>query len=300
MIFKTQVIYLSFLLLTLCSNQRSSVNVKVDNSVYVFCFGDNTFSVSAQTGGRIISYTCKGKELLTSSSVHSVNYGATLWPSPQSNWGWPPYPGLDTDPYEAVLKGDTLLLVSRRDSASGYLFRKKFYMTPEDGSVNIVYSITNISKTPKSVAAWDVCRTSGGTGFFPVDETPASLPSSNLTGVAVENGILWYSFNPELITKSQKLFSTAKEGWLAHVRDGLLFIKTFPDIPISALPPKQGEVEIYANEKGLYIELENHGKYTTLQPGETLVYPQKWYLRAIKEPAAHDKLLQTVYKTIKK
>ena len=282
-----------------CSNQSVPVTVTFANGLYVFSFGENTFSVSAQTGGRIISYTCRGKELLIPSSVHSENYGATLWPSPQSNWGWPPYPVLDIEPYEAVLTGDTLTLVSRPDLKSGYHFRKKFYITPEDASINIIYSITNISESAKQVAAWDVCRTSGGVSFFPVDAASASLPSSNLMGVTIEDGICWYSFHPELIPRSQKLFFAAKKGWLAHVYDGMLFIKTFPDIPVDALPPQQGEVEIYAHSNGLYIELENHGEYTLLQPGETLVYPQKWYLMKIKEANSRDELLRTVRKVIR-
>jgi len=278
-----------------CFNQPHPVTVTVDNDLYVFSDGDNTFTVSAKTGGRIISYTCQGKELLTPSSVHDQNYGATLWPSPQSEWGWPPSPVLDIEPYEANLVGDILLLASKPDTVSGYLFKKKFSITSEDGAINIVYSITNISDSPKQVAAWDVLRTTGNISFFPVDEM---LPSSNLNGVTIENGILWYDFHPDLVSKSQKLFSTAKQGWLAHVYNGMLFIKTFPDIPASSLPPKQGEVEIYAHDQGLYIELENHGAYTTLKPGETLEYPQKWYLMAINDMNNHETLLQMVHEKL--
>lgn len=287
------------LLMTLVvyDNQPPSVTVTVDDGLYVFRYDDNTFTVSAKTGGRIVSYTCQGKELLTPSSVHDQNYGATLWPSPQSEWGWPPYPVLDVEPYEATLVKDTLLLVSKPDTASGYLFKKKFYITPEDGAVNIVYSITNISDDTKQVAAWDVLRTAGNISFFPVDEM---LPSSNLKGVTIENGILWYAFDPDLVPKSQKLFATAKDGWLAHACNGMLFIKTFPDIPTSSLPPNQGEVEIYAHDQGLYIELENHGTYTTLKPGETLEYPQKWYLMAINDTDNHEALLQMVHERLDK
>jgi len=295
---KSMVIFCLLVVLAACSNQHSPVTVRFADGVFVFSYGDNTVGVSSITGGRILYYSCQGKELLTSSSVHSQNYGVTLWPSPQSGWGWPPYPVLDIEPYMATLTADTLLLVSQPDPKSGYLFRKKFYITAEDSAVNIIYSITNISDRPKQVAAWDVVRTTGYLSFFPVDQIPASLPSSNLKGVTIENGILWYTFHPDSVSKSQKLFSTAKEGWLAHVYNGMLFIKTFPDIPVFALPPQQGEVEIYAHEGGLYIELENHGRYTILQPGETLVYPEKWYLSVIQDTIIHDVLLQMVYKKI--
>ena len=280
------------------NDKHTPVTVRFIDGIYVFEYGSNSFSVSAGTGGRIVSYSCGGKELLILSSVHSQNYGATLWTSPQSDWGWPPSPVLDLEPYEATLTGDTLLLTSKPDLKNGYLFKKKFYINPEDSSVNIIYSITNISDSTRQVAAWDVLRTTGCLSFFPIDTMPASLPASNLRSVTIENGILWYASHPDSIRTSQKLFSLSKGGWLAHVYNGMLFVKTFPDIPVSALPPKEGEVEIYAHEHGLYIELENQGSYTMLQSGETLVYPEKWYLRSIEETTDQNILLQTVYKIL--
>lgn len=249
-----------------------------DNGIYMLTVGENTFSVSAQTGGRIISFTCKGKELLLPSSVHDVNYGATLWPSPQCSWGWPPYPVLDTKAYQVAIEGNILTLDSRSDPASGYRFRKEFSLCPADSSILIEYSIYNRSDQEKKVAAWDVCRTNGGFSFFPVGEK-ANLPVSTLRGVTQQDGILWYRFCKDSLPEAQKLFSTACEGWLAHLVDGLLFIKKFPDTELSELSPEQGEVEIFAQKNGLYIELENHGTYTTLKPGEHLTYKETWFLR---------------------
>ena len=289
-----------YILTSACGAKHIPVTVTVSDGLYTFSYKEITFGVSAKTGGRIISYACDGKELLIPSSVHSENYGATLWPSPQSAWGWPPSPVLDLEAYEATLVKDTLLLVSQPDSTNGYLFKKKFYINTKDHSVNIVYSITNISEKQKQVAAWDVLRTTPYISFFPVENSSVSLPQSNLKSITVENGILWFTFCPDSIPQSQKLFSTAKGGWLAHAgNNGLLFIKTFPDITDSAIPPGESEVEIYASKQGLYIELENHGSYTMLQPGETLNYPEKWYLVEIDETRGHETLLQKVYEKLK-
>ena len=63
--------------------------------------------------------------------------------------------------------------------------------------------------------------------------------------------------------------------------NGLLCIKKYPDITIVSLTTDQGEVEIFAQENGLYIELENHGPYTTLKPGDALIYDKSWYLQTI-------------------
>lgn len=264
-----------------------------NKGIYTLSLGNNSISVSSQEGGRILSYAFNGRELLTPSSVHSENYGATLWPSPQCEWGWPPYPVLDVQPYAVDMCGDTLVMNSRLDPISGFCFRKKFIMDQSDSSVRIEYVILNNSSQKKSVAAWDVCRTKGGVSFFPTGEI-VELPVSSLHGVSVSDDIVWYHFNKDSVPQGQKLFSTAKEGWLAHVVDGLLFIKTFPDIPVDKLSPKQGEVEIFAQKNGIYIELENHGEYSELQPGDQLTYIEKWYLRDIN-PASHpSELLETV------
>ena len=252
-----------------------------NEGVYTLSVCNNTLSVSSKQGGRILSSTYNGREILVPSSVHQENYGATLWPSPQSNWGWPPYPVLDLEAYEGSMnKEGSLVLVSQPDLESGFRFQKKFTPCTADTSFQIEYTISNISSNEKKVAAWDVCRTKGGVSFFPVGEE-VDLPVSTLKGTSVSNGILWYRFNKDSITEPQKLFSTAQEGWLAHLMGDLLFVKNFPNTKVSELPPGQGEVEIFAQEGGLYIELENHGPYTNLKPGEYLTYMEKWYLRKV-------------------
>lgn len=46
--------------------------------MYTLSGGDNTMIISASKGGRIISFMNKGKEIMLSSEMHDVNYGATL------------------------------------------------------------------------------------------------------------------------------------------------------------------------------------------------------------------------------
>ena len=264
-----------------------------NEGVHTLSVGNNTFSVSSSEGGRILSYTYNGREILSPASVHQLNYGSTLWPSPQRDWGWPPYPVLDTESYVVRMDQDTLVLDSKPDTVSGFRFQKKFSIDMRDSSVRIAYSIFNISREEKKVAAWDVCRTKGGVSFFPIDKN-TDLPASSLKGVFVNDDLLWYHFNKDSVPEPQKLFSTAKEGWLAHLIDNLLFIKKYPDISITELSPGQGEIEIFAQKEGTYIELENHGPYTVLQPGEQLTYNEKWFLRQVDTTLAPLRLVETV------
>lgn len=249
------------------------------NGVYTLSKGELSLSVSALHGGKIISFKRGNKEMLLQDTVHPKYYGATLWPSPQCRF-WPPAPVLDNLPYQAENNGGLLRLVSGKDSLTGFRFTKEFSIS-QDTALLINYKIENISDTIQHVAAWDIVRVLGGKTFFPIrDRELKDLPST-LEHVDEENGTVWYTFVNDSIKRGQKLFATTKEGWLAHQYGDLLFIKTFPTVPKELLPALQGEVEIFLAPSSLYVELENHGKLTLLEPGEFLTYQQKWFLYLI-------------------
>ena len=256
-------------------------------------FGDSTlekiFELKAanfimkisSNGGRIISYKYGGEEILTQASEHE-NYGSTLWTAPQSDWGWPPFDVLDNQEYQVEQKGDLLKMTSKPDSKSGFQMIKTWKAIGKQ-SIRIEYQIKNISGKPKSVGAWDVTRIPcGGLAFFP-DGGAGKVPESSLKADLQQNGINWIWIDKKPITDHLKLFSTAKEGWLAYALNGLLFIKQFPDTKPENYSPKQGEVEIYINKEKSYTELENHGAYVTLNHGELLNYKENWFLIPIPE-----------------
>ena len=167
--------------------QKSRINKQ--NDVYVLSFADLSFSVSAKKGGRIISFKCRDKELLTSDLVHSKYYGATFWLSPQSNY-WPQYRCVDELPYKAEIDGQILRLVSSPDSLSGISIIKEFSVSERDSSILINYSVRNVSCQLKRFAPWDVVRVHGGLSFFPVGEAD-QMNKSDVTGAYEDKGIMW-------------------------------------------------------------------------------------------------------------
>jgi len=240
----------------------------------------------SKNGGRIVSFQHGNQEFLTQSSEHE-NFGSTLWSAPQSNWGWPPFEVLDNREYKVEKVGDILKMTSDPDPKSGFQF-KKTWQAAENNSIRIEYLIKNISGKAKSVGPWEVTRVPcGGLAFFP-DGGKGKVPESNLKPDLEEDGIKWISINKNPISDHQKLFSTAKEGWMAFAFEGYLFIKQFPDIQPENYSPKQGEVEIYINKEKSYTELENQGAYRLLQPGETIKYIVYWYLVPIPETVKID------------
>ena len=102
---RTPKILLFLFISCLCFGCQSSLRresrIEKQDDVYVLSFANLSFSVSAGKGGRIVSFKCEDRELLTSDSVHSKYYGATFWLSPQSEY-WPQYQCVDELPYQAV------------------------------------------------------------------------------------------------------------------------------------------------------------------------------------------------------
>ncbi|WP_374509512.1 DUF4380 domain-containing protein [Niveibacterium sp.] len=243
--------------------------------------GDLALGVDAARGGRIVSFSRNGEEILTPASVHPDNYGSTLWDSPQRTWDWPPRAVLDIEPYGVSHDGDTLVLESGVDPC-GLRFTKRIRVEPGVERIELEYRISNCGDAPVRVAPWEVTRTAGGLSFFPFDPSDG-LPATDLQPVVRQDGICWYPFAPAVLEKGRKLFELGGEGWLAHVGRGqrLLFVKTFPVTPRDALAPGQGAVEIWGHDEALYVELENHGPYVLLAPGEQISYPVCWYLEPL-------------------
>ena len=236
----------------------------------------NTCMKISSSGGRIISYKIGETEFLTSEQQHE-NFGSTLWTAPQSDWGWPPYATLDQEEYNVEKSGDTLKMTSNPDLKSELQFNKSF-IAINNRFIQIDYCIRNISKKEKAVGAWEVTRVPcGGLAFFPAGGIE-QVPKSSLKIDLLKHGVNWVSIDKKAISAHQKLYATASEGWLAYSFKNILFVKQFPDTKPADYSLNQGEVEIYANKERSYAELENHGPYTLLQPGQSLTYVVQWNL----------------------
>lgn len=279
----TRNILLIFISISIWVAPLTSLAQNAQEKIFELKAGNTTMKISAN-GGRIISYRIGEKEILTQASEHE-NYGSTLWTALQSDWGWPPFTVLDEFEYEVEEMSDLLKMTSHPDPKSGFQMIKT-WKTVGKQKIQIDYQIRNISDKPKSVGAWVVSRAKcGGMAFFP-NGGDGKLPESNVKIELQKEGISWISIDQNPIDKHQKLFSTAKDGWLAYALNGVLFIKQFPDTHPDDYSPQQGEVEIYINKEKIYIELENHGPYQLLQPGESLNYQENWFLLPIPEEIA--------------
>lgn len=246
-----------------------------------------TMVVDASKGGKIMSYKYNDKEVLSQTRMPN-SFGSTFWTSPQSEWNWPPVPEYDTKPFNAEVNGDKLVLTGDKSGRFGYRVRKEFVTDVKDKAIVITYTIINESGETRKVAPWEISRVpNGGIIFFDAKEV---TPANNMVGLAFEYKLkaAWHTLDED---RANRKINADGKGWLAFCDNGLLFVKKFPDLKPSEPAPAEAEIQIYTNQGKTFVEIEEQGAYTTLQPGEELNWTVRWYLEPTDLPAQPSKAL---------
>ena len=288
----------SLLIVSVGMSQKLIGNIPVKkNGIYTIKNAAQELTIDPAIGGRITELKLNGINFLTTKSIHPIFWGSTLWPSPQKIWGGPDLVELDRTLYADTVFGNTLKMVSKPDPNSGFIFTKEISVNKKLEAFELKYSITNGSDTIRKVAAWEVTRVqTGGLTFFP---TGQGLRWGNIAGLVKEsNGISWFNYEPDMLpSKHNKFFSDGKEGWIAQVNNGIIFIKYFKDEPKELAAPSEAEIEVYTNPDKTYVEVEVQGGYTSLKPGASLTWTVFWYIKKLpkmKVETGNQKLIEFV------
>lgn len=267
-----------------------------EDGKYSLISGDVTMTVDADKGGKVVSFRHKDNEVLSQTRFPN-SFGSTFWTSPQSEWNWPPVPEYDTKPFKAEVKDGTLILTGEKSERFGYRVRKQFCIDPEDNSFAITYTIINESGETRKVAPWEISRVpNDGILFFDAKE---AVPANKMKGLpfTYEKGAAWYVLDED---RANRKINADGKGWLAFYNNGLLFVKKFQDLAASEPAPAEAEIQIYANPGKTFVEIEEQGAYTELQPGEELNWTVRWYLvPADQEIAPSKSLLKSAEKVLK-
>jgi len=255
----------------------------VNGTVYTFTFGNTVFAVDAAKAGRIVTFSLAGKNILTApKDSQDNNWGSTFWPSPQSDWNWPPPAELDPDAYAASLCGATLSLASQTSVALGLVVTKQFSVDATAGVVTIEYGLVNRGTQARSVAPWEITRVAaGGLTFFPMGDGAPTKGTQDLLNLQITDGVAWFAYSAAATVNDQKVFADGHEGWIAHVDGNLLLVKAFTDTPAAQAAPGEAEIEIYTDAGHSYIEVENQGAYVSVAPGATSTWTVRWFLRQL-------------------
>lgn len=256
----------------------------VDGGRYVFRAGELTLAVDPSIGGRVTQLSLGGTNVLTGPEVVANGegslpnmFGSTFWTSPQSDWGWPPEEAIDRAPHRARLDGPVLELVSEPGATTGYAVTKRIWMDAAREQVTLEYVLENRRATLPA-APWEISRVpKEGLVFFPA-RSPA-LPPSTLDSTLLD-GVAWLDIAhaPGL---DSKLFQDGSEGWLAYVRRGVAFIKTFEDIARAEQASGEAEIEIFVSGAFDYIEIEQQGRLGLPPRGGSSRWRVGWLLRRL-------------------
>jgi hypothetical protein len=243
---------------------------------HTLTFDNVVFEVDPQVGGRVTSFRLGDLDVLSGPDIDALNYGSTFWTSPQSDWGWPPPVEVDCHPYGVAVDHDSLTLTGSPQGALGIAVTKRFSADRSNGAVVLEYSIHNVSSTPKLYAPWEVSRVrSRGLTFFPTGAWSNGSLRVERSPVAT-----WFDHDPSSLTDAgQKSTADGAGGFVAHASQGLLFLKRFADVPPELQAPGEGEIEIYANNR--YVEIEVQGPYGRIDVGASASWKVMWYLRRL-------------------
>jgi len=247
--------------------------------------GDVRVAIDPIGGGRVTSLRLSGVEVLSGPEVHPSNYGATLWTSPQSDWGWPPPAEYDSLPYSwATDEEGALTLIGPVCQNLEVRLVKRFSIDRRNGAIVVESQIENIGRARRAFAPWLVSRVPArGLTFYPTGATwGGPLPVERIGGVT------WYLHEPDVLTETgAKSFGDGRHGFVAHVHGDILFVNRFVDLPPELHAPGHGEVEVYGNDR--YVEVEVQGPYTVIAPaGLSPRWAVRWHLKRLPPDVATD------------
>lgn len=230
-------------------------------------------------GGRIVELSLAGRSAIVPRSESRRAYGSSFWPSPQSEWKWPPPPELDALPWQARIEGAAIVAESLTNRQYRLSASQRIEALPS-GAFVIDYRISNHSDAARDVAGWQNTRVRPrGLTFFP--SSGPAYPESAFS-LAPVDGVMWFAHGGRDDARKGKLFADGEEGWLAHVDGELLFVKVFPEVSRERQAPGEGEVEIYVDPDGEFVEVEQQGPYEEVAPGGELRWSCRWILERLE------------------
>jgi hypothetical protein len=241
--------------------------------------GALALEVDAKDGGRIIEFSLDGQNALVTRAESGAAYGSSFWPSPQSEWNWPPPVELDRDAWQAAFTPQGLELSSATNAALGLSASQRIRLEAAPPSAVIDYTLHNHGAAARRVAPWQNSRVRpGGLTFYP--SGAATLPHSALK-LAPKDGVTFFAHDPASMKLNRKSFADGREGFLAHVDRELLFVKVFPDVPANGAAPGEAEIEIYVDGAGKFVEVEQQGAFVEIPPGGTSSWSVRWLLERV-------------------
>jgi hypothetical protein len=273
------------------------VTPTMTGSRYRFAWGDAAvLEIDASVGARVSTLSLGGSDIVVPQAMAAhldggtatdpTTWGSVFWTSPRSAWTpvtWPPPPNIDNAAYTGMISGTHAVFSGPTDTSIGVAMAKDYSVDATTGWITINYTIK--ATKAQRAAPWEISRVPrGGLTFFPVASSAAVVNQVPLTIMQTGSAptIVWFDDGPKSATSpnGDKLYADGSGGWTAYVINGNLFLKKFSDIPASAQPTGEGEVDVYPGNG--FLEFEVEGPYTMIAAQGNLAWSIQW--KIVKVP----------------
>ena len=224
--------------------------------------------------------------------------GDKAWPSPQSDWGWPPPAGFDGSPEQVGITNGIATLVSPVDGT----YQIQTTRVIELGFDEPVMRITTIfrrtaatTRTNNLIGIWVITQLQDPIGCYVPVPSPSVFPNGYHqlgTGLPTQfqdtNSLISFSRDP---VNAHKLGFDANElAWVAADFSLRLDAPRVAGLPLSSYPDAGCNTEIYTNPgtNAPYVEFESLGPLSSLPVGGQMQFVTKYSLfnRTESDPEA--------------
>ena len=165
-------------------------------------------------------------------------------------------------------------------------------LAPRSGRVRIIHTLANEGKKAVECSAWALSvMPKRGVAIIPLPKLVAhderctpnqswSLWSyTDMTDPRLKLGSKFVLVRQDPRLGPFKLGMAQREGWVAYLQGGTLFIKNFARKAGSAYPDNDVNLEVYTDKN--ILELETMGPLVTLKPGQSIQHEERWLMTKI-------------------
>jgi hypothetical protein len=207
----------------------------------------------------------------------------------------------DNAPVALERQADGVRITQPIEPRTGIQKEMTISLSPADARVQVVHRLWNRNLWAVDLAAWALTvMAPGGTAVIPLPPRmpypEGLLPTGQL--------VLWPYTDPAdprwrwgrryiLLHQDatrpspQKLGASVPDGWIAHVRNERLFVKTFRYVVGGQYPDLGSAVETFTD--GRMLELETLSPIARVEPGGVIEHVENWHLwRDIPTPRSDD------------
>jgi len=224
--------------------------------------------------------------------------GHRLWAAPEDpRFTYRP----DDDPVRVEELPDGILFSTAPDPVAGTSREMHIRVTAPE-RVSLDYRVVNTADRPQRLAAWAITMLKPlGRAWLPMLTEP--FDPGGFQGQ--RNIVLWpyaRTADPRFVLHeyaievcaaalaehhvegSFKVGTSLRRGWVAHWRDGLLFVKRAGHDETQPYADMGASGQVYSH--GDFTELETLGPLTDLAPGEAAVHREDWEINLVGEAEA--------------